>query len=146
MNCSGGVLRKFGVNEKLVRLLISLHKHLEVQFTVSGITNSVESTIGVKQVDVLGPILFTFYLAAVMETWKVEQKRPLCVFRTKEDFVLTGRSWNSTGEELELPDTEYADDTAVLFTSRQDTDKYGPLLMLHFNRWGLEVHSGKPGK
>ena len=69
-----GVLRKFGVNEKLVRLLISLHKHLEVQFTVSGITSSVESIIGVKQGDVLGPILFTFYLAAVMETWKVEQK------------------------------------------------------------------------
>ena len=141
-----GVLRKFGVNEKLVRLLISLHKHLEVQFTVSGITSSVESIIGVKQGDVLGPILFTFYLAAVMETWKVEQKRPLCVFRTKEDFVLTGRSWNSAGEKLELPDSEYADDTAVLFCSRQDTEQYAPLLMLHFNRWGLEVHSGNPQK
>ena len=44
-----GVLRKFGANEKLVRLLISLHKHLEVQFKVSGITNSVESTIGVTR-------------------------------------------------------------------------------------------------
>ena len=100
-----GVLRKFGVNEKLVRLLIALHEHVEVQFTVSGITSIVYSIIGVKQGDVLGPILFIFYLAAVMETWKEEHKRPLYLFRTKEDFVMTGRWWNSNGEELEVPDS-----------------------------------------
>ena len=56
-----GVLRKFGVNANLVRLLISLHKHVEFQFTVSGITSSVESIIGGKQGDIIGPLLFIFY-------------------------------------------------------------------------------------
>ena len=131
-----GVMRKFGVNEKLVRLLVAYHDHVEVQFTVGGITSFVCSTIGIKQGDVLGPVLFIFYLAAVMETWKKEHKRPLCVFRTKEDFVMTGRRWNSKGEVIEVPDSEYADDTAVLFISRLDTEHYAPLLMHLFHRWG----------
>ena len=140
------VLRKFGVNEKLVRLLIALHAHVEVHFTVSGISSLVASIIGVKQGDVLGPILFIFYLAAVMNTWKSQYQRPLCIFMTKEDFVMTGRQWNAEGEELSLPDSEYADDTAVLFQSREETEVYSPLLIQHFRRWGLEIHVGTAKK
>ena len=45
-----GVLRNFRI-KKLVRLLIAPHhhKHVEVQFTVSGIIGFVEIIIGVKQ-------------------------------------------------------------------------------------------------
>ena len=64
------VLSKFGVPPKLIRLLQSLHAHVEVTFTVNEITHVIECIIGVKQGDILGPILFTFYLAAIVITWR----------------------------------------------------------------------------
>ena len=62
------VLEKFGVPPKLLRLLKSLHAHVEVSFVVNEITQTIECVIGVKQGDILGPILFTFYLATIMIT------------------------------------------------------------------------------
>ena len=74
-----------------MRLIASLHGRVQVKFTVNEITHEIECTIGVKQGDVLGPILFTFFLAAVMITWRANHDRLLCLFRTKMDDVLTGR-------------------------------------------------------
>ena len=77
-----------------------------------------------------------------MITWRKLHDRPLCVFRTKNDFCLTGRRVTSSGIDFEFPDSEYADDTAVLFESRNDLVIYIPLLLNHFNRFGMEVHVG----
>ena len=68
--------------------------------------------------------------------------RPLCVFRTRNDFCLTGRRINSTRTDFDFPDSEFADDTAVLYESRKDVVLYTPLLLTHFNRFGMEVHVG----
>ena len=64
------ILRKFGVPPKLVSLLESLHKHVYVKFNVDGVEHVITCIIGVKQGDILGPILFTFFIAAVMITWR----------------------------------------------------------------------------
>ena len=64
------ILEKFGVPLKLIRLLKSLHANVQVKFTVNEITKSIECIIGVKQGDILGPLLFLFFLAAVMITWR----------------------------------------------------------------------------
>ena len=140
------VLRKFGVPEKLMKLLIALHKNTTVKFTVNDITHTIKCTIGVKQGDILGPILFTIYLAAVMITWRIKHERPLCLFSTKEDFVLTGRRSNMKGEEFSIADSEYADDTAVLFETRKQVVESVPSLIAHFRQWGLEVHVGNSAK
>ena len=68
--------------------------------------------------------------------------RPLCVFRTRNDFCLTGRRINSTGTDFGFPDSEYADDTAVLYESREHVVLHTPLLLTHFDRFGIEVHVG----
>ena len=65
-----------------------------------------------------------------------------CIFRTKNDFTLTGRSYSAYGAEFELPDMEYADDTAVLFESRGDVDIGVPKLIEHFALFGMEIHVG----
>ena len=44
--------------------------------------------------------------------------------------------------EFAVSDSEYADATAIPFTSRSDAEIFTPLLMEHFRRWGLEVHAG----
>ena len=95
----------------LVRLLKALHVHIGVKFTVNEVTHLIECIIGVKQGDILGPMLFTIYLAAVIITWRISYNRVNCIFRTKNDFTPTGRSYSAYGDEFELPDMEYADDT-----------------------------------
>ena len=62
---------------------------------------------------------------------------------------MTGRKTTVAGDTFALDDSEYADDTAALFVSRNALDKYSPLLVRHFAKFGLEVHVGdvrKPKK
>ena len=64
--------------------------------------------------------------------------------------MLTGRNPDTGGKnvygkqytEFAVSDSEYADDTAIPFCNRADAEKYTPLLVEHFRRWGLEVHAG----
>ena len=98
--------------------------------------------IGVKQGDILGPILFTFFIAAVMISWKAQYNVPVCVFRTKLDVTLTGRSYRARGEEFPMLDSVYADDTAILFDSRNSLVDGVHNIISHFARFGMEVHSG----
>ena len=140
------ILERFGVPAKLVRLSKSLHANVQVKFTVNEVTNTIQCVIGVKQGDILGPLLFLFFLAAVMITWKKVHERPLCLYYTKYDDVLSGRRYNTKGEEFSLPDSEYADDTAVLFVSRESLVESTPLLIAHFARFGMEIHVGLPDK
>ena len=64
------------------------------------------------------------------------------MFRSKEDFVLTGRRPQTKGTDFSFGDSEYADDTAVLFPTRESLEYYTPLLLKHFERFGMEVHTG----
>ena len=61
--------------------------------------------------------------------------------------MLAGRRVDTTGaEEIVFDDSEYADDTALLFCSRGDVEEQTPALMEHFADWGMEVHAGAQGK
>ena len=141
------ILGKLGVPPKLIQLLKSLHSRFTVKFSVNDIVHEILNIIGVKQGDILGPRLFNLFIFAVMLTWHLIDNRPLCTFYTKPDFILTGRSYRTRGgHEFNLPDSQYADDTAVLFTSRQSLEEHVPLLIDHFKKFGLEIHVGKPGK
>ena len=83
------VLLKFGVPPKLVRLLVAMHNHVIVKFDVGCVVTSLLSIIGVKQGDLLGPELFDFYIAAVMESWRATHSYELCAFRSRADFTMS---------------------------------------------------------
>ena len=95
--------------------------------------------IGIKEGDVLGPILFSIYIAAIMITWRQTRNHPQCIFRTKNDFLLTGRRPN-TGEDFELGGSEFTDDPAVDSSESLTTD--APVIYTNFDRFGTETHAG----
>ena len=136
------VLDRFGVPPKLLSVIKALHHTIQVKFTVDSVSHVLDCKIGVKQGDVLGPILFSIYIAAIMITWRQTRNHPQCIFRTKNDFVLTGGRPNSKGEDFELGDSEYADDTAALFDSRESLKTDAPIINTHFNRYGMELDAG----
>jgi len=92
------------------------------------------SIIGVKQGDLLGPKLFTFFKAAVSEPWRATTNYQLVALRSRPDFVLTGRRHTMSGDEFLVAESEYADDTAAVFCSRADAEKQTPTMMLHYER------------
>ena len=81
------VLEKFGFPPKIITILKSLHKNVNVKFTVGTVTYILSSIIGVKQGDILDPILFTIFIAAIMITWRKINDKPSCILRTKKDFI-----------------------------------------------------------
>ena len=83
------VMIKQGVPPKLVSLLRALHTTVKVKFEHEGVTQTLDSIIGVKQGDLLGPDLFIFFMAAVMKTWRSSYSYSLCRVNTKADFQLT---------------------------------------------------------
>ena len=135
-------LLRQGVPPKLVDLLKALHASVLVHFEVDGVSRTLQSIIGVKQGDVLGSELFTFFMAAIMETWQMDSTYELCLFRTRPDFVLSGRRPMAKGEEFTVVDSRYADDTGLAFCSRADVDLQTPRVITHFGKWGMEIHSG----
>eukprot|EP00966_Prymnesium_polylepis_P132736 3068588-Prymnesium_polylepis.1 len=63
-----------------------MHETVNVKFDVDGVVKTLLSIIGGKQGDLLGPELFDFYTAAIMETWRSTSSYELCTFRTRPDF------------------------------------------------------------
>ena len=77
------ILTTFGVPKKLVDLLRALHNDFEVKFTADDVISMIASVIGVKQRDILGLILFTFFNVAVMIAWKAMNNVMACIFIVK---------------------------------------------------------------
>ena len=70
-----------------------------------------------------------------------------CEFRTKDDAVLMGRKWDEKGGvQVEADEGMYADDTQVLWGSREWVAREAPVLFALFAEFGLEVHVKQPGQ
>ena len=98
-----------------------------------------------KQGNLLGPDLFLFLICAIMESWHATHDYPMCEMRSARDFVLNGRRSTARGEDFSVPDSEYADDTALPFPTRRVAEEMAGPLFAHFEDWGMEVHSRAPG-
>jgi len=128
---------------KLVSLLKALHKDFTIKISIHEIDKSINNTIGVKQGDILGPMLFFFFICAVMITWRSKYQGEPCIFHSKRDMQMTGRSHTARGESFPLLDSEYADETGVLFNSRNNvTEGIISMIIEHFARFGTEIHTG----
>jgi len=149
------VLAKLGVPPKLIRLLRALHTDVKVHFTVQEVQLIMDSLIGVKQGDILGPILFVLFICGIMVAFR--KKYPNhngCIYRSKADFVLRSRSALHGGSNLQpgqkghsgvqafqVGDSAYADDCMFAYPDRHEAEIYIPRLYPHFETFGMTIHS-----
>ena len=114
----------------------------------------IKGTVGVKQGDNLGPILFIILTNAVAETlnrkWTFETPN-LRWHGMKPDGTIDKRTkpnlkkaTNSTmkGRQFTVTNSFYVDDGAFILLSRGDLEAASKLIKTHFRRFGLTVHSG----
>ena len=67
----------------------------------------------------------------------------------KKILFLTGRRSITKRTDFSLSGSEYADNTAVLFDSRETLETFSPLLINHFENFGMKVrvgHCDQPNK
>lgn len=158
------VLGKFGVPDQMVSMIRRMLSDNIIKLQVQKMSTqendimedadvSISATAGVPQGNSMSPVLFIFYIQAVLETLDdefvkcaVDRDKP--TFRYKMDHVIHGRRWDARRGviDMEAGESLYADDAAFLFTSRKSLCECAVIIDRHFTAFGLQVHRGKPRK
>ena len=158
------VLGKFGVPDQMVYMIrrmlsdniikLQVQKRSDQDIDIMEDADvSISATAGVPQGNSMSPVLFIFYIQAVLETLDdefvrqgVDRDKP--IFSYKMDHVIHGRRWNAKKGviDTEAGESLYADDAAFLFASRKSLCECAVIIDRHFTGFGLQVHKGKPGK
>jgi hypothetical protein len=76
-------MAKLGVPLEVLEVLKALHEAVNARLSVEGVEKTAGSTIGVRQGDLLGLILFNFHVAGAMMAWKEERETRPPVLQTK---------------------------------------------------------------
>ena len=119
-----------------------MHKTVKANITIDDVEQVIDCVIGVKQWDVLGLELLIFVMAEVLKTWRSSNSYKWCTLRCKTGFQLSRRKLATKGDtEINILDSEYANDTAFTFDSREECEIVTPLIIKHFAHWGLKFMS-----
>ena len=67
-------------------------------------------------------------MVALTNTWKQKEDTSPCLFRSKQDSIITGRRHNIVRgvEEFAMTESAYADDAAFLFPSTEIVERDTP--------------------
>jgi hypothetical protein len=137
------VLRKFGLPDHFIHIVIRLHTNASIKFKVGEVDTAVPSSIGVRQGSVEGPSLFLFIMQAALETVEWPAAKP--IYCTREAGMTQGERWDRKNdvEVFDLWMSLFADDCALMFTTREDMIAGTNYIYHHLKRFGLLMHIGK---
>ena len=148
------ILRKYGIPEKLIDIIRRLHTGNSTKFKINGVERVFECRVGVKQGDNLAPILFIFVMQALFDSlendWPVE--KPKFCWAPDKNWKGRGKLLNSftcsdsTAHSFNFWKSLYADDGAIVFTSREDLVVGSNILFDRLKQFGMKMHVGKDGK
>ena len=139
-------LGKFGIPPKMTRLIMRFHSDLIVKIKMGDTDVAFDSTTGVKQGCTGAPTLFKLYFQVANEVVDLLMPASSILFKTKPDFVITGRSIQTHSESvIDFPFDRslYADDKAKLFATRMELQTGMQTIYNVFKRFGLTCHVGR---
>lgn len=151
------ILEIYGVPEEMITVIKKLHKDVTYQMKVGSETTKIKTTVGVKQGDNLGPILFIVLVNAVAASlnkkWKEEgietpdfrwhgMKADGSIDRRANPQLSKGTRHTTQGKKFTFFNSYYVDDAAFILLNREDLEKVSRLIQTHFRRFGLTVHCG----
>jgi hypothetical protein len=143
------ILDRLGVPPQMITVLKKLYTDVTIHMKVGTKTQSFGSTCGVKQGDNLGPILFIYVIQAVSLTldkkWTFQKPdfrwRPFTA-NGQPKGSLTNINRRNKGQNFSQWKSYYVDDAAFLLLNREDLINASKLIVSHFRRFGLTVHTG----
>ena len=145
-----GLLAKYGAPEALIDVVRRLHDNFTLKLKIGDIEKEILYGSGVKQGDIMAPVLFLFLMLAFAETlenkWKndgninpIEFKYPT----SANGGQLKAQKHNSHGLILHIIQLLYVDDGVFPFDSREDLTKGANEIYHLFKKFGLLMHIGK---
>jgi hypothetical protein len=136
------VLRRFGLPDHFVEVLMRLHFVAEVKVKIGEGDAELDSTIGIRQGTCEGPVLFLFIIQAAMGTlqWPGGVARP--EFKTRKFGVTMGGNSNRERDAtpIEHLASLVAGDFALLFNSRDDLITGSNHIFARLRKFGLQMH------
>jgi hypothetical protein len=78
------ILRRYGVPDHFLNIVIRLHNGASFTIDVNGEDVVVDSNIGVRQGSNEGPVLFLFFMLAIMETMEWPSSISVPMFHSRE--------------------------------------------------------------
>lgn len=140
------VLGKLGCPEKFVSMVKALHDGMKAWVNVNGeLTEPIDVENGVKQGDILGPILFSFYFAVVFIDAFCNCDRGIYIrYRTTGKLFRLTRFKATTLTTLQLiRDLLYADDCDLVAHSKEDLQYFMDCLSRSCKAFGLTISISK---
>ena len=142
------VLSKLGVPNKFLKILQLFHSNMEASVTIAGsVSSSFPVERGVKQGDVLAPVLFNLYLSIVMslflESLRAEDGVDLEYWLDGSLFNIRRLQAHTKTSVRQLVDLQYADDAAILSHSPESMQYTLNRLTSMYKAFGLLVNTSK---
>ena len=137
------VLRAEGIPEVMVRILESLYSKTTGRVRVKGMLGAeFDLRTGVRQGCVISPLLFNIYLNHILKRAERELKEKGLQFAFHIGRKL-GPSGDPNAETLSVWGTLYADDIALLATSKENLQEMLTTIDTEFTRYGMTISAEK---
>ena len=136
------VLKKLGVPDQLVEIIQSFHQDMKAQILLGDTPlEEIEVGNGLRQGCCMAPALFNLYSCVVVERWmaRMEGIDGFGVYlRHKHDGKLY-RRYTQNANETKVTECQFADDAALLATTRDGANRSLQVYMRVAGDFGLTV-------